>query len=43
MSIVVLGGLVTATFTTLFLLPALYLRLAPPRRHEPAQGQPVAG
>jgi Cu/Ag efflux pump CusA len=42
MAIVVLGGLVTSTLSTLVLVPALYVRLAPrPRLHPPSEGQPV--
>jgi Cu/Ag efflux pump CusA len=32
MAIVILGGLVTATFLNLFIIPALYLRFAKGRR-----------
>ena len=31
MAVVILGGLVTTTFLSLFVLPALYLRYAAPR------------
>jgi Cu/Ag efflux pump CusA len=37
MAIVILGGLVTATFLNLFIIPALYLRFAKSRRDQ-AQG-----
>ncbi|MGH3345294.1 MAG: efflux RND transporter permease subunit [Carbonactinosporaceae bacterium] len=37
MAAVILGGLVTTTFFSLFLVPALYLRFAPARRAEPPQ------
>jgi CzcA family heavy metal efflux pump len=47
MAIVALGGLVTAALSTLFLVPALYLRFAPrPRPTAPLPrggGEPVAG
>jgi predicted exporter len=42
MAIVVLGGLVTATLVTLFVVPALYLRFAGrPPRSVPANGAEV--
>jgi CzcA family heavy metal efflux pump len=43
-AIVVLGGLVTSTLSTLFLLPALYLRFAPPAGpRTPSEPQAVTG
>jgi CzcA family heavy metal efflux pump len=40
MAIVILGGLVTATFLNLFIIPALYLRFAKSRRPQaPAEAQ----
>ena len=36
MAVVVLGGLVTASLLSLFVLPALYLRFAPAARGAPA-------
>jgi CzcA family heavy metal efflux pump len=48
MAVVVLGGLVTALFLSLFVLPALYLQIGAGdrpwlARHEPLEPQPVAG
>jgi Cu/Ag efflux pump CusA len=40
-ALVVLGGLVTCTLVTLFLLPALYVRL--PSRHHPGPPEPLRG
>lgn len=39
MALVVLGGLVTTGFATLFLLPALYLHLAPPAKRDASVDQ----
>jgi Cu/Ag efflux pump CusA len=36
MAIVILGGLVTATFLNLFIIPLLYLRFAKSRRERPS-------
>jgi len=40
MAIVILGGLVTATFLNLFIIPALYLRFAKSRKERPPTQQP---
>jgi Cu/Ag efflux pump CusA len=38
MAVVILGGLITATFASLFLLPAAYLRVALPPEPSPSAG-----
>ena len=45
LAVVVLGGLVTSTLLTLFVMPALYLRLAksPERETVAAPAAPLAG
>jgi CzcA family heavy metal efflux pump len=40
LAVVVLGGLITSTLLTLFVLPALYLRLFGPARQHPSNTQP---
>jgi Cu/Ag efflux pump CusA len=37
MAVVILGGLVTATFLNLFVVPSLYLRFAKGLRKQPPQ------
>jgi Putative silver efflux pump len=36
LAVVIIGGLVTSTLLTLFVVPSLYLRFGRPRRNEPA-------
>ena len=40
LAVVIIGGLITSTLLTLFVLPSLYLRFGRPRGHERTDEQP---
>ena len=43
MALVLLGGLVTSTLLSLFVVPALYLRFARPRAEAETSSAPMTG